>query len=40
MNSKLSNIEYITLGQLDDELALQEIEVNLYGVVIEASFPY
>jgi len=40
MNSNPSNPTYIKLNELEDEMALNETEINVYGAVIEASFPY
>jgi hypothetical protein len=40
MNSKPSNPTYINLNDLEEEMALNETEINVYGVIIEASFPY
>jgi len=35
-----TDINYINLNALNEEIAIKEEDVNFYGVVIDATFPY
>jgi len=37
---QMKTYQYTKLDKLNEEMALVEHEINFYGVIIDASFPY